>query len=102
MKKVLVSGISAIAFCVIALISIPQESKADMQTTPPCQCGMNGGTREVFKVTRYGPPGSPESEIFLGCMTSAQISALPPLTISPQGVAEYYRIGCGSVVGPVE
>lgn len=102
MKKVLVSGISAIAFCVIALISIPKESKADMQTIPPCQCGVNGGTREVFHRTVYDPPSNMVVETFIGCLTSAQIAALPPLTNNQgQGYVQSYRIGCGSVVGPV-
>lgn len=100
MKKVLVSGISAIAFGVIALISVPKESKADMQITPPCQCGANGGTREVFRKTVYDPPSNMVVETFLGCLTSAQIAALPPLPIIPgQGYVQSYRIGCGSVIG---
>lgn len=101
MKKVLVSGISAIAFCVIALISIPKESKADMQIVPPCQCGSNGGTREVFLRKVYAPPSNMVVESFIGCLTPAQIAALPPLTNTPgQGYVQSYRQGCGSIIGP--
>ena len=98
MKKVLVSGISAAAFGIIALIFIPKESKADFPIEPPCPCWSQMGTKQVFKVTRFGPPGSPETEISLGCMTPAQIGALPPLPIGP-GYVQFYRIGCGTEVG---
>ncbi|RYD95644.1 MAG: hypothetical protein EOP54_15455 [Sphingobacteriales bacterium] len=95
MRKFLISAATALTFGVTAFFVIP-ESSAQIIPQPPCRCG--SGTQEVFKVTKNLLTGVVSSRVFMGCMTQAQIGALPPLPITNPATAQSYELGCGSIV----
>ncbi len=95
MRKILISGATALTFGLSAFFVIPRESSAQI-IQPPCRCAP--GTQEVFKVTRNLLTGVVYSRVFLGCMTSAEIGALPPIPITNPTAAQSYELGCGSRV----
>lgn len=95
MKKILISAATALTFGATAFFVIPKESSAQI-IQPPCRCAQ--GTQEVFKVTKNLLTGVVYSRVFMGCMTQAQIGALPPIPITNPTAAQYYELGCGSSI----
>ena len=94
MKKFLVSAITALTFGATAFLIIPQGTTAQVVVTPIpyCQCAV--GKQEVFKLKKNLITNVVVSTTFLGCLTPAQIAALPPLPVTNPTYAEYYQLGC--------
>ncbi len=89
MKKFLIAVTTALTFGMTAFLVMPKESQAQVA----CACP-NIGTYKVFKIKKHIGTNTIVSKTNLGCLTDAEIAALPPIVMTDPNYLEYYQVGC--------